>query len=86
MAGVPKSSGHGLHPQAENNLPSRRSWSLGREGRGGLSSPGQADLVPSWASIIYKRCKHAYAGDFFRTRLFPPYRACKPSASPGPIP
>ena len=45
-ADMPKSPGHDLHFQAEIMLSHHRSWSLGREGRGGLSSPGQADLAP----------------------------------------
>ena len=45
-ADVPKSPGHDVHFQAESLLSHHWSWSLGREGRGGLSSPGQADLAP----------------------------------------
>lgn len=46
MAGVPRSPGHGLHPQASS--PTEPEPGTGREGR--LRSPGQADLVPRWAS------------------------------------
>lgn len=45
-ADVPKSPRHDVHFQAESLLSHHWSWSLGREGRGGLSSPGQADLAP----------------------------------------
>lgn len=45
-ADVRKSPGHALYFQAENMLSHHWSWSLRREGRGGLSSPGQADLAP----------------------------------------
>ena len=44
-ADVPKSPGHDLHFQAESMLSHHWSWSLGRQGRGGLSSLGQADLA-----------------------------------------
>lgn len=75
MASVPKSSGRGLHPQAENELPvpPQPKPGTGRERRAQLLGGGLTWLLDG-PPIIYKLYKHACAGDFCPPRLFSPHR------------
>lgn len=45
MAGVPKSSGHGLHPEAENNLPPAGAGAWDGKGEAGSAPQGRLTFM-----------------------------------------